>query len=84
MGEADAGTLDLARPRLASQVSSDLVDVGDAGGPDGAALGLQGAVAKQSCNSTRFRAVNIRNAPVPAPGGYRSQFGPAWTATTFS
>ncbi len=41
MGQAHLGSLDLAVAGLAAQVVADLPDVGDAGGRDGVALGLQ-------------------------------------------
>jgi hypothetical protein len=43
VGQADLGTLDLAVAGLAPEVVADLPDVGDAGGGDGVALGLQAA-----------------------------------------
>src|SRR5688572_13229041 len=43
VGQADLGALDLAIAGLTAQVVADLPDVGDAGGRDRVALGLQAA-----------------------------------------
>src|SRR5581483_2592737 len=58
VGQADLGVGDLAVAGLAPEVVADLPDVGDAGGGDGVALGLQAA-----------RHVDRRRAVPPAGAG---------------
>src|SRR5262245_37605183 len=43
VGQADAGPVDLPRPRLAAELGGDLGDLRGAGGADGMALGLEPA-----------------------------------------
>ena len=64
VGQADLGALDLAVAGLAAEVVADLPDVGDAGGGDRVALGLQAAG-----HVHRGRAVAPRGAAVEEVDG---------------
>src|SRR5262249_60939946 len=69
VGEAGARALDLARPRLATELGHDLGDLGGPGGADRMPLGLEtaGDIDRNLAAEARPTLLGRRAAPAPLP-----------------